>query len=96
MKKINLKVAFFFCFAIYQVWGAYWIGICVYPTAEECVSATWVLLLTGLPLTLPTIWLGGVGIPELIIKSIIGGVNFGLIVLGLFYLQVYMRKIANE
>jgi len=96
MRMFNPKIVFLFCFTIYQIWGAYWVGICVYPIAEECISASWVLLFSGLPLTLTTIGFGGVGIPDIILKSIIGGLNFGLIFMGaLFYLK-RKRKIANK
>ena len=90
----NYKLLFYAVFVTYLVWGSFWVGICQYPVAEECISGQWYLFFTGLPSTILTLGFGGVGILELIVTSVIGGVQWaGLIVLIVY---LYNRKLVSK
>ncbi len=89
----NYKLLFYAAFTSYLVWGSFWLGMCQYPVAEECISGRWMLFFTGLPSTLITIGVGGVGMPELVLTAIIGGLQWaGIIVLLVYW---YGRKFRS-
>jgi hypothetical protein len=90
----NYKLLFYAVFVTYLVWGSFWLGMCQYPIAEECISGRWYLFYTGLPSTIISLGFGGVGIPELILTAVIGGVQWaGLTVLFMYF---YNRKLASK
>jgi len=60
----------------YAGWSAFWLGVCAFPVAEECVSATVVLYVTGFPLALLTFPMGST-ILHVALSASLGAVQWG-------------------
>jgi hypothetical protein len=63
----------------YAAWSAFWIGVCVFPVAEECISATLVLYVTGFPLALLTFPMGST-IAHVMLAAGLGCLQWGIFV----------------
>jgi hypothetical protein len=64
----------------YSAWSAFWIGVCAFPVAEECISATLVLYVTGFPLALLT-WPMSSTILHVIVAAALGTIQWGVLAL---------------
>ena len=62
----------------YVAWSAFWVGVCAFPVAEECVSATVVLYVTGFPLALLTFPMGST-IVHVVIAAGLGAIQWGVL-----------------
>jgi hypothetical protein len=62
----------------YAAWCAFWVGVCAFPVAEECVSATLVLYVTGFPLALLTLPMGST-ISHVVIAAVLGAIQWGVL-----------------
>jgi hypothetical protein len=86
-------------FIIYQFWGGYLIYLCMHDKGESCIAGLWWLLFTGLPSTLILIILnfGHPGIPQLILYSLIGGLQWFLLTRAIFLFveRRHKKRIEN-
>ena len=73
----------------YAAWSAFWLGVCAFPIAEECVSATIVLYVTGFPLALITFAMGST-VVHVIIAGALGAIQWG--VLTALFMRARVRK----
>lgn len=62
----------------YAAWSAFWIGVCAFPVAEECISATLILYVTGFPLALLTFPMGST-IPHVALAALLGCLQWGIL-----------------
>lgn len=73
----------------YFAWSAYWVGVCAFPIAEECVSATLVLYVTGFPLALLTFPMGST-IVHVVFAGVLGALQWGVLT------AVFLRARAKK
>jgi hypothetical protein len=79
----------------YVAWSAFWVGVCAFPIAEECVSATMVLYVTGFPLALVTFPMGST-VMHVVIAGILGALQWGVLTAFLMRARVKKREaVAN-
>ena len=69
-------------FLAYAVWGAFWIGVCAYPVAEDCVSAHLALLVTGFPLSLGSLLTGPLNVTTIAATALLGAIQWGAVAYG--------------
>jgi hypothetical protein len=62
----------------YAAWSAFWVGVCTFPVAEECISATLVLYVTGFPLALLTFPMGST-IAHVVLAGGLGCLQWGIL-----------------
>jgi len=62
----------------YAAWSAFWVGVCAYPVAEECISATLILYVTGFPLALLTFPMGST-IQHVLLAAGLGCLQWGMV-----------------
>jgi hypothetical protein len=62
----------------YAAWSAFWVGVCAFPVAEECISATLILYVTGFPLALLTFPMGST-IPHVVLAGGLGCLQWGIL-----------------
>ena len=87
----NLWIA---CIALaYLSWSAFWIGTCMYPIGEECVSAAIVLYVSGFPLALVAEPFGG-GMGQVVAAAVLGTTQWGAIA-ALFLRRRVIRQNAG-
>jgi hypothetical protein len=73
----------------YIAWCAFWVGVCAFPVAEECVSATLVLYVTGFPLALLTLPMGST-ILHVVIAAGLGAIQWGVLA------ALFIRKRSGQ
>jgi hypothetical protein len=66
-------------FLAYLAWGAYWVGVCAHPVAEECISARLILLATGFPASLISLAFGGVSVYEVGATAFLGAAQWSAV-----------------
>ena len=84
---------FVIAFAVFQLWGAYWIVPCLSPQGEECLGAGIILTYTGLPFTI--MGSGNIAVSDLVTLSILGGLQWGFIT-ALIVSSIFLRKAASN
>lgn len=62
----------------YVAWSAFWVGVCAFPIAEECISATLILYVTGFPLALVTFPMGST-IQHVVLAAALGCLQWGML-----------------
>jgi len=62
----------------YTTWAGFWIGLCVYPIGEECISAVIVLYVTGFPGALLAELFGG-GLDHVVAAAVLGTMQWGAV-----------------
>lgn len=62
----------------YAAWSAFWVGVCAFPVAEECISATLLLYVTGFPLALLT-WPMGSTMLHVVVAAGLGAIQWGVL-----------------
>jgi hypothetical protein len=79
----------------YVAWSAFWVGVCAFPVAEECVSATVVLYVTGFPLALLTAPMGST-ILHVVIAALLGAIQWGFLAAMFFRNRAKKREAAVQ
>lgn len=79
----------------YAAWSAFWVGVCAFPIAEECVSATLVLYVTGFPLALLTFPMGST-LVHVVIAGVLGTLQWGVLAAWLMRTRVRKTESATQ
>ena len=79
----------------YVGWAAFWLGVCAFPIAEECVSATLVLYVTGFPLAVLTFPMGST-LLHVAIAGALGAVQWGVLIGLLMRARAKKRDVAVQ
>jgi hypothetical protein len=62
----------------YAAWSAFWVGVCAFPVAEECISATLILYVTGFPLAMLTFPMGSTML-HVVLAAGLGCLQWGIL-----------------